>query len=244
MDTIKITIPVSPNEITLETMMRVMSIPTDLSELDTMRQMMKIVCGVSGEHFDRMTRADIIEIMSDIDDVMSKSMKMLYPENRIPLTQRIQINGIEYGFHPNIANMTTGEFIDADTFIQRPEKWIEFASVFYRPIVAKTRDTYNIAIYDGNVDENLAKLPMHVFCGLYGFFLTIGEQFANNIRKYLSNPNPTNLMHNYRKNGVGISQFADWQIMMSNNWKTLQKQIIERHCFFLLLMRTNNVFKN
>jgi hypothetical protein len=83
---------------------------------------------------------------------MSK-MAELQAEQNSSLKRVIEVKGKRYGFHPNLDEITLGEFADIETFIKNDiEKHLpELMAVLYRDIVEENNDVYTIKAYDGNI---------------------------------------------------------------------------------------------
>ena len=69
------------------------------------------------------------------------------------LKKIIKINDVEYGFHPNLDDITLGEYADIETYIKDgvEKKLPEMMAILYRPIIEKKNDLYTIEAYDGNI---------------------------------------------------------------------------------------------
>lgn len=62
--------------------------------------------------------------------------------------QRFEYNGIEYGFIPNLQNITTQEFLDLDRFLKEGKHLNKIASILYRPITKSFNEYYDIEPYE------------------------------------------------------------------------------------------------
>ena len=90
--------------------------------------------------------------LKDVATIMSR-IAQLQQEQDTKLKRIIEIDGIEYGFHPDLDSITLGEYADIETFIKNGiEKNLpELMAVLYRPIKEKKNDIYVIDAYDGNI---------------------------------------------------------------------------------------------
>ena len=60
----------------------------------------------------------------------------------------IEVEGVEYGFHPKLVDMTLGEFVDLETFVENLEDNLHLIlSILYRPVTEKQDDKYRIEDY-------------------------------------------------------------------------------------------------
>tara|TARA_R110000822_G_scaffold129503_1_gene265676 strand:- start:754 stop:1353 length:600 start_codon:yes stop_codon:yes gene_type:complete len=69
------------------------------------------------------------------------------------LKRIIEINGVEYGFHPDLDLITLGEYADIESFIKFGiyKRLPELMAILYRPIKEKKNDKYIIEPYDGDI---------------------------------------------------------------------------------------------
>ena len=90
--------------------------------------------------------------LKDVALIMSK-MAELQAEQNSSLKRVIEVKGKRYGFHPNLDEITLGEFADIETFIKSDiEKHLpELMAILYRPIVEENNDVYTIKAYDGDI---------------------------------------------------------------------------------------------
>ena len=90
--------------------------------------------------------------LKDVALIMSK-MAELQAEQNSSLKRVIEVKGKRYGFHPNLDEITLGEFADIETFIKSDiEKHLpELMAILYRPIVEEKNDVYTIEAYDGDI---------------------------------------------------------------------------------------------
>lgn len=100
--------------------------------------------------------------------------------------QRFKHKGIEYGFIPNLEELTTGEFIDLDTYQKDKENYHRMLSILYRPIVKSYGDLYKIEEYKGTQN---AKIMLEVSCeillGSLNFFFRLLEIIQNDSLTYI-----------------------------------------------------------
>jgi len=96
--------------------------------------------------------------------------------------QRFELDGVEYGFIPNLDTITAAEWIDIDNY-QREQKDIHrLLSILYRPIVKKfnwfgffNKGNYSIKPYEGTT-EKLRKAPLEVYLGAMVFFYLLNKK--------------------------------------------------------------------
>ena len=101
----------------------------------------------------------------------------------------IEVEGVEYGFHPKLVDMTLGEFVDLETFVENLEDNLhKILSILYRPVTAKSGDKYRIEDYKPDKERaELFKKHLTVgdFNGASVFFYDLGVQLSINSKKSL-----------------------------------------------------------
>ena len=96
---------------------------------------------------------------SDIDAVMEELGKLMEEEANKDLNLVITIDGIDYGFHPNLHELKLKEFVDLDNKLG--EGWSAMDSVMailYRPIIEEKGDKYKVEEYDFRSAKKRAKI--------------------------------------------------------------------------------------
>jgi len=103
----------------------------------------------------------------------------------------IEIDGIEYGFVPNMNELTFGEFADMDTWIQNGyANLIDILTVLYRPVIKRSGNRYRIEEYTIDDREDRAKifedsLSIDTVYGAMVFFYTIVDKHIDTIKSSL-----------------------------------------------------------
>ena len=147
----------------------------------------------------------------DVAVIMGK-LAELQSESGQSLKKVIEIDGVEYGMHPNLDDITLGEYADIESFIKNgiQNNMPELMAVLFRPIVEKKGDIYAIAAYDGNIAiraEEMKKMSAENVQSCLVFFWS----FANELLKITpsvlqaraAQMKKEQLMATLRKNGAG-----------------------------------------
>ena len=121
------------------------------------------------------------------------------------------MNGIDYGFIPDLENMTFGEYVDLDTFIGDYENMHKAMGVLYRPITQRYKDKYLIEEYSGDDSDKMKDMPMDAVLSSILFFYHLGMELSKTMLNYLQEEETQTIVQqlNLEKNGDGINQFSD-----------------------------------
>ncbi len=127
--------------------------------------------------------------LKDVAVLMSKIAELQQKQDT-KLKRIIEIEGVEYGFHPDLDSITLGEYADIETFIKNGiEKHLpELMAVLYRPIKEKKNDIYIIDAYDGNIrlrTEEMKKMSAEQVQAALFFFYNLGRELSQILPLYL-----------------------------------------------------------
>lgn len=182
-------------------------------------------CKVPAEHLYQLPTEAINKIATVITNLVSNT--------KLPLVKTFTVDNTEYGFMPNIEEMSYGEYLDLTTYFK--DMWNNIPiimSILYRPITKQLGKTYEIEAYTGTNDDRIELfkhvLTMDIVWGAIAFFLDlqkdllIGTQiYLQKELKNLTKGNSTVKMA-LMKNGVDTTQLQFLQEMTSLNLTMLQ----------------------
>ena len=199
---INIEIPTKLSDITLGQYKRFLNIQKQTEESHFLNaKAIEIFCDVELKNVMRLKMADFDKITNRINSLFEQKPK---------LVQRFKIDSVEYGFHPQLDELTLGEYIDVDTYIADWENMEKTMNVLYRPIENKLKDRYSIKEYNVDTSENLLAMPMDAVLSSIFFLWNLGIDLSKTILNYSEMGEETNLMHQQilAENGDGISQYT------------------------------------
>ena len=197
------------------------TIPTDLSEI-TLRQYKHFLKIQKSQDDENFLSAKIIEIFCKVklEDVMQikfndseyivNTLTEMF-EQKPNLVTKFKLNNKEYGFHPQLDDLTLGEYIDLDTFIGDWENIEKAMAVLYRPVVNKLKDKYTIEEYKVGRDAEILDMPMDAVLSSIFFLWNLGLDLSKTMMNYLDKEQTQALTQylNSQPNGAGITQFTD-----------------------------------
>jgi len=195
----KIKIPTSLSDIRLEQFVLFNKLMKESQDENFIQlAMVTIFCDVSVEDAKNIVAKDFTEIVTDITKVLSEQPRFI---------QRFIHEGKEYGFIPNLDEITAGEYIDLESFLRDEETYNKAMSVLYRPILNKRKDLYNIEEYKGSHTE-FNTLNLEIVLGSMLFFWNLSNELLIAMKAYLAQPKNKILLEvALAQNGVGINQF-------------------------------------
>ena len=198
---IELTIPTTLNDIKLVQYQKFLSIAKDNEESEFLQQkMVQLFCGIDLKDVAQIRYKDVAEITANINNLFTKENAFI---------QRFKMGGVEFGFIPNLDEMSTGEYMDLDTYITDWDTMHNAMAVLYRPITNKLGNKYQIEEYKGSVTyaDVMRHAPLDVVLGAMVFFYTLGNDLLKSTINYLEgNQELQNILtkHNLENVGDGI----------------------------------------
>lgn len=138
------------------------------------------ICGVPAEFVSKIDSETYIKIKRDLSSFMNNT--------DYPLQKFITIDGVEYGFEPNLSRMSYGAYLDIAKYdtITIDKNWAKMMDILYRPVTNKTGALYEIKPYDGSINEDKwYDVGMDIHFGTLFFFSDLLKDLVNSTQKSL-----------------------------------------------------------
>ena len=198
-------------------------IPEDLSEI-TLVQYQKFIerCkNLEGdllkqrtvEHFCNVPLSNVVLIsLKDVNEISNHIDTIFSVEKELKL--HFTIEGVEFGFIPDFENISWGEYIDLDKYINDWEDMHKAMAVMYRPVTRKIKDQYLIEDYEGSdkYSELMKLAPLDVVLGAMVFFYDLGSELLKTSLRYLAEQTKEEILANYHSStnsGDGTVQYIE-----------------------------------
>ena len=169
---------------------------------------------------------DTISVLSDIPkkvinelgiqdvSIILKKIAYLQQEDNSKLKKIFKLNDIDYGFHPNLEEITLGEYADIETYLKNgiENNLTELMAVLYRPITERDGKDYSIEAY-GISDtrmraKKLEKMKASDVNNALVFFWGLGKELLIILQQFLMEQNQEIInkaqMNNLATSGVGL----------------------------------------
>ena len=164
--------------------------------------MVSIFCDVSVEDIKKISSKDFIEISNQLTNVLKETPTHI---------EKFVINGVSFGFIPNLENITAGEYIELDTLFKDEETYLEQMAVMYRPITGTHKNLYSIEPFE-SVEKHrdiMIAAPISAYLGSKVFFCNLLNELLESFQLFLisGTQEAMDLEEVLEKNGVGINQF-------------------------------------
>ena len=167
---VDIIIPEGLFDITLEQYQKFLQVNSE-DELFLAQKCVEIFCNVPLIIVSKMSYKDVKNYAARI---------MSFFEDKPQLRKIHTMGDVEYGFIPNLEEISLGEYVDIDESINDWEKMHTTMAVLYRPIKSRRKDKYNIEEYEGTSDSEhrMKGLTMDVVLGALFFFYHLGIELS------------------------------------------------------------------
>ncbi len=137
---VNLRIPTTLNDVTLKQYQEFAKLESKLDQTNDAAIQLKIVeifCNVPEIVVRNMKATDIAEVCEIINTMFDAQHQLI---------SRFKHNGVEYGFIPELDDMSFGEYMDLDTFIGDNDNLHRAVNVLFRPIEYKRGHRYKIKI--------------------------------------------------------------------------------------------------
>ena len=175
----KIRVPENISDITLEQYQRYHKLVerTDIDELNFNKRLVEIFCGISYHDSSKINAKDYLEIIEMVKFAIGQDSDFV---------QRFEMNGLEFGFIPNLNDMTFDEYRALSNFGVEVDNLHLLMSVLFRPITnTDSFGNYSIMPYTGikEYSDVMKQTPMNVVNGALVFFLNLSRELNSHIQK-------------------------------------------------------------
>ena len=185
-------------------------------------KMIQIFCGLQLGEVAKIKLKDLNGLIKHFTEVFSEKPQLI---------RNFKIKNIEFGFIPNLENISFGEYVDLEHHLKDWSTYHKAMAVMFRPIKEKHKDKYSIIDYEPNEDmQDLMKFaPLDVAISASVFFWSLGSELLQATLTYLKNElTKTKDLTNFQKefslanNGVGIQVYMDSLATTLQNLTQLQ----------------------
>jgi len=201
---LEINVPTSLSEITLGQYQRYLKIAEnnqDSNFLDA--KMIEIFCGVPLSESYKIKMSSVRAVIDILNELIST-----IPNH----VERFKMNGTEYGFVPDLDELTLGEYVDLDNNISNWDNMHIAMNVLYRPVKHTQGRRYNIVEYSVDNENKMKDMPLDAAIGSIFFFYNLGIELSRHTILYSNNQQEMEgIRHQLtsQESGVGINQFMD-----------------------------------
>ena len=175
----EIVIPTSLSEIPLKSYQEFMKVVEKSNDEEFIGQKtIEIFCGLKMKDVVKVKWSDVKSLTLHLNEIFKAKPKF---------QATFKIKDMEFGFIPNLEDMTFGEYIDLENNISSVDTFHKAMAVMYRPITKKVKDRYEIFPYTGTDEfSDIMKFaPLNVVMGATVFFSTLGSDLVQHTLTYL-----------------------------------------------------------
>ena len=173
-----ISIPENLNEITLGQYQHYLNVSKNLEGDDLAQRTVSILCDIKLSDITMMRLADVREISEHLNLLFSMEQE---------LETSFNIKSQEFGFITSLDDISFGEYVDLDKYLNDWETMHKAMAVLYRPIVRRLDDKYEINEYNGSdaFCDIMRFMPLDVALGSIVFFYRIANELLKATRNFL-----------------------------------------------------------
>ena len=200
---VKIRIPESLDDIKLKDFQKYAKAEAEeFSQDDLKLKMVQYFCGLKVPDIRAIKASDMESIIDDLSAVFLQKKDFI---------KSFEYAGVEYGFIPDLENISFGEYIDLNTYLSDVDTIHKAMAVMYRPIVLRSKDMYLIEEYEtaDKYADVMKEAPVSAYLGSQVFFYNLGKELLRATASFLEGEIMVNLelQQIFRESGAGIPQF-------------------------------------
>ena len=171
------------SDVTLETWLKLIDFETG-TKTEEATETIAALSDIPRRLIKELALSDVAVIMSKVGELQAKQ--------DTSLKRLISVNEIEYGFHPNLDDITLGEYADIETYIKGgvDKNLPELMAILYRPVKQKKNEVYIIDAYDGDIRmraEEFKQMSAEQVQSALLFFYTFAKVLSEILPSYLIN---------------------------------------------------------
>lgn len=176
---VQIKVPTDLNEIPLKHYQDFLKVQRESTDEEFIAQkMVEIFCGIRLSEVAKIKLKSLNELIAHFTELF----------NKVPtFTPTFKIKDMEFGFIPELEEITFGEYVDLDNHLQNWDNFHKAMAVLYRPIKTRKKDKYDIYDYDPNIGaQDLMKYaPLDVCISASLFFYNLENELLQATLSYL-----------------------------------------------------------
>jgi len=184
---IKVTVPENIDDITLGQYQKFIELSkrTDLTDLEYNKRIIKIFTGLKYNQVDKIPYKEYEGLVNDIINALGQET---------PFKNTFKLGDTEFGFIPNLDEITTKEFVDLSNYILDVENYHKIMAILFRPIKQKDvfmfffkkKGNYSIIEYNGTKGfaDIMKRMPLSIANGAIVFFYNLAKELKIHTQKY------------------------------------------------------------
>lgn len=200
-ETIKISVPENIADITLDQYVKFEALRAKedkLTEQGMIERVISLFTGIKKQDVKKLVHKDYEGLMAQI---------IAACEQDVEFEQRFTLDGVEYGFIPNLDEITTAEYVDLSTIGMQLEDMHKIMAILFRRITQEDAfGNYEIEPYSHNKanDEIMRRCPMNIVNGALVFFWSLSRELKKAIQRFTSQVEESNRQQAILKGGAGM----------------------------------------
>lgn len=137
-----------------------------------------------------LTPEVIIKLDSDTITSIKDDLYKFLGKTDFELQKFVTIDGVKYGFEPNLSKMAYGAYLDLSSYqnIALDKNWASIMNILYRPVTKTKGALYSIEPYSNDKQDNTDKwldVNMDIHFGCFFFFNRILKELTKDTLKSL-----------------------------------------------------------
>jgi hypothetical protein len=175
-------IPTDWNDVSLDRYLKLQNLLkqyADDEEATTAILLMEL-CGLDAAYLNALAVEDFLMLRNELSKFITKT--------EYELQRFVKWDGVEYGFEPNLSQMSYGAYLDISKFgsLAIDDNWVKIMNILYRPVTERKGDMYSIEPYTLKDRTDIIKQwGMDIHFGALFFFVRLSTDLVSSIPNFL-----------------------------------------------------------
>lgn len=210
----EIKVPSSLSEISLEKFQKFMKLREENDNEEFINhKMIEIFCGIPLSDVYKLKATSVFDILEVLNRMFNEEPRHV---------ERFWMNGVEYGFIPDLDEMEMAEYVDAEGNLSDIQNLHLAMNVLYRPIKDKKGDKYNLHPYNLDNLDKMKDMPTSAALGAIFFLISLGRELSISTILYSQEAGELQAEMDSEENGDGIHQSMHYVTEILQEWTKLQ----------------------
>ena len=211
-----ITVPDNINDITLGQYQKYLVVSKDIDGEFLKQRTVEVFCKLAFHEAISMSYKDLNETYEHIVKILNDKSSFIH---------RFKIDDEEFGFMPDLENITSGEYADLNNYISKEEEMHKAMAVMFRPITKTYKDKYDIMEYNGteHFADIMKYMPLGAALGAMLFFWTLANDLVNGIQLSIKQE----VVESIKQNTKRSVKSGDFTLISTHLQKEMSEDLIK-----------------
>jgi len=169
-----------------------------------------------------------LDKVQELQGTLEAFYELIENQSECKFTPIFEIDGIKFGFIPNLDKISYGENKDIINYSNEWDYMHKAMAVCYRPVKDFHKGKYTIEEYNGTEEYSdlMKKAPLHIVLGMRVFFYNLITQLLSYTQSSIA-MDLVETLQNFPGSGEAITNYSNWLMeIYQDSMKSLDSRYI------------------